>query len=273
MIRSTPLLLAGCLAASSLILAPSSLLFAAPAATTAPTTTPARTAAEAGRVDALLDKLDARGKKLSDFTADLKLTTIDNSLGDESARLGHVAYQRKADGSARLRVVFDQKILGDNPPKKERLEYLLADGWLIERDYRLKKEISRQVAKPGEKVNLLKLGEGPFPLPLGQDKAEVHKLFTVQWIAPAEGDPAGSAHLQLVPRPDSQFSRKFQSLDVWVSADSDMPVRIQTVDRNGATTTTTDLSHVQVNTNPPEDTFRLEKLPEGWQRIDEPFAE
>ena len=28
--------------------------------------------------------------------------------------------------------------------------------------------------KPGEKLNLLKLGEGPFPLPIGQKKEDVY---------------------------------------------------------------------------------------------------
>jgi hypothetical protein len=266
-----PRLAAGLTLLGSFTLHPSSLLFADPPATT---TAPAAAAdPNAAAIDALLDTLDARGKTLADFTADLKLTTIDNSLGDESARLGHVAYQRLPDGQARLRIVFDQKILGDNPPKNEKLEYLLAGGWLIERDYRLKKEISRQVARPGEKMNLLKLGEGPFPLPLGQDKREVHKLFEVKLLPAASDDPAHTAHLQLLPRPNTQFSRKFQSIDVWVAADGGMPIRIQTTDRNGATTTTTDLSHLQVNTSPPAATFTLDKLPEGWQRIDEPFSE
>ncbi len=42
----------------------------------------------------------------------------------------------------------------------ERKEYLLNDGWLIDRDYRGKNEANRQITKPGEKVNLFQLGKG-----------------------------------------------------------------------------------------------------------------
>jgi hypothetical protein len=250
----------------------------APAPTTsgeAPTSAPSDSAASAddAKIDALLDRLDVRGKQLSDFSADLKLSTIDNTLGDESARLGTIAYQRRPDGTARLRVVFDKRILGDKPPRNEKLEYLLDDGTLIERDYRLKKEITRQIAKPGDKTNLLKLGEGPFPLPLGQDKRDVHALFDVKLIPASKEDPADASHLQLLPKAGTRLARKFQSIDVWVSGANDMPIRIQTLDVNGATTIITDLVDIRVNSHLPNSAFTPSKLPEGWQHIDEPFTE
>ena len=40
-------------------------------------------------------------------------------------------------------------------------------------------DTNRFRARPGEKVNLLKLGEGPFPLPIGQPKEDVHREFIV----------------------------------------------------------------------------------------------
>ncbi len=240
--------------------------------TTAPTSAPTASA-EASKIDALLDRLDVRGKELSDFSADLKLSTVDNTLGDESARLGSITYQRRPNGVARLHVVFNQRILGDKPPRNEKLEYLLDDGTLIERDYRLKKEITRQIARPGDKTNLLKLGEGPFPLPLGQDKRDVHAQFDVKLIAQAKDDPAKTSHLQLLPKSGTHLARKFQSIDVWVDAETDMPVRIQTIDVNAATTIITDLLNIRVNTHLPDSAFTLSKLPEGWQHIDEPFAE
>ena len=39
---------------------------------------------------------------------------------------------------------------------------------------------------------VLELGEGPFPLPIGQAKEDVKKMFDVEIIPAAEGDPAGT---------------------------------------------------------------------------------
>jgi outer membrane lipoprotein-sorting protein len=225
-------------------------------------------------IDAWLDRLDARGKNLDNFAADLRLTETDNSTMLSTTRLGTVVFQRPKEGDARMKITFDKKIADENgPPLNEKIEYVLKDGWLIERDYRLKKQISRQVVRPGEKINLLKLGEGPFPLPIGQDKQKVHKQFDVKIIPPAKDDPADSAiHLQLIPKRGSQFERKFGSIDVWVDAKTDMPIRIEAVDRNGTTTRTTDLDHLKVNATLGASAFDLPSLPEGWERYEEPYG-
>ncbi len=225
-------------------------------------------------VDAWLDRLDARGKNLNNFTADLRLTETDNSTMLSTTRLGTIVFQREKKGDARMKITFDKKIVSeDRPPLNEKIEYVLKDGWLIERDHRLRKQISRQVVRPGEKINLLKLGEGPFPLPIGQDKQQVHEQFDVKLIPPAKEDPAASAvHLQLIPKSGSQFERKFSSIDVWVNGKTDMPIRIEAVDRNGTTTRTTDLDHLKVNTPLPASAFDLPPLPEGWERYEEPYG-
>jgi outer membrane lipoprotein-sorting protein len=225
-------------------------------------------------IDTWLDRLDARGKNLDNFTADLRLTETDNSTMLSTTRMGNVVFQRQKDGDARMKILFEKKIVADDrPPLNEKIEYVLKDGWLIERDYRLKKQISRQVVRPGEKINLLKLGEGPFPLPIGQDKKEVHQQFDVKIIAPDKDDPAASAvHLQLTPKRGSQFERKFSSIDVWVDGKTDMPLRIEAVDRNGTTTRTTDLEHMKVNATLAATAFDLPSLPSGWERYEEPYG-
>jgi outer membrane lipoprotein-sorting protein len=225
-------------------------------------------------INAWLDRLDARGQNLDNFAADLRLTETDNSTMLSTTRLGTVVFQRQKDGDARMKILFEKKIVAeDRPPLNEQIEYVLKDGWLIERDHRLKKQISRQVVRPGEKINLLKLGEGPFPLPIGQDKKQVHEQFEVKIIPPAKEDPAGSAvHLQLAPKRSSQFERKFSSIDVWVDGKTDMPIRIEAVDRNGTTTRTTDLNHLKVNIKLNASAFELPPLPAGWERYEEPYG-
>src|SRR5437764_1492444 len=152
-------------------------------------------------LDAVLDALAARGKDLKDFSADVALHTADNRTGEDSAQIGKVVYDA-ANGNSRIRVSFDKKETetgdGKRMTQKQRLDYVLEGGWLTDRDYQKKLEVRRQVLKPGQKMNLLKLGEGPFPLPIGQDKDEVKKQFEASKIPAAADDAKATVHITLV---------------------------------------------------------------------------
>jgi hypothetical protein len=212
-------------------------------------------------VDDVLDALDRRGKELNDFTANVTLTDTDTALGNETRLSGKIWMQRLGRDDARLRVNFDRRE-ANGQVRGERQEFMLAGGQLTERNYVDATEIRRQVLKPGQKMNLLKLGEGPFPLPLGQDKADVHEMFEVKKIAPATDDSPGTVHVQLTPKPASQFADRFATIDFWVDPQSRMPVRIVTQDPNGTTQRTTELKDVKVNANLTERDFQLEPIDE-----------
>jgi len=202
-------------------------------------------------VDPILDALDQRGKSLKEFTADVTMSTTDTSVGNTNTRLGHVLFQKKGDsGDARMHVTFDSQVKknGTKPMlMKYKLEYILNDGVLLDYDFEKKLGTRRQVAQPGQKVNLLKLGEGPFPLPIGQSKQDVHRNFIVSKIAPAPDDPPSSTHLQLKPIRGTSMARHFSKIDIWVDPKSNMPVRIDTLDATGSEERTTQFSNVQVN--------------------------
>jgi hypothetical protein len=227
-------------------------------------------------VDTILDALDARGKDLSDFTAAVTLATTDTAIGNETRQIGRIWMQRlggAAGGDSRLRVLFDRKEVNDKVTS-ERQEYQLAGGMLVERNYTDRREVRRQVLKPGQKMDLLKLGEGPFPLPLGQDKADVHRMFNVAKIAPANDDPPGTIHVQLKPKPGTQFEDKFASIDFWVDPTSRMPVKIVTEDPNGTTQRTTELKEIAVNAKLADKDFELPAINEGeWTIRQQTFDE
>src|SRR6185295_13773023 len=96
------------------------------------------------------------------------------------------------------------------------------------RNYKKTTQVTRTVLQPGEKMNLLKLGEGPFPLPIGQKKEDVYRLFDVKQIAPNPKDPPDSIHLQLKPKPGTAFARRFGMIDVWVDRKTHFPAKIRT---------------------------------------------
>jgi len=223
-------------------------------------------------VDDVLDALRDRGQDLKDFVAKVRLTATDETSGDSTTRIGQLVYQKKADENARIRITFTQLKQGDRITAKKQ-EYLLDKGHFIDRDYQKQLEVNRQVTRPGQKLDLFKLGEGPFPLPLGQDKAEVHKAFEVTKAAPAKNDPANSVHLVLTPKPDTKLARKFKTIDVWVDLKTHMPVRIATIDTQETTENTTDLDVTSVNGGVKDEEFTLPEVDNSWNRHDEPYAE
>ena len=224
-------------------------------------------------IDQVLDAMDARGKDLKDFTAAVKLTEEDANVGTELARTGRIWLQRRGEGNDRVRVVFDKRVT-DKGTKPEKLEYVLADGWLLDRDYGRKLNVRRQVLRPGQKINLLKLGEGPFPLPLGQSKTDVHRMFEVKKIEPAPEDPKDTVHLQLTPKAGTEFADKFATIDFWADVNTRMPVRSASLDRNGTTIKTADLSDIAINQNLGEKDFTPEKVNEReWQMRETAFDE
>jgi outer membrane lipoprotein-sorting protein len=240
-------------------------------AASSPATQPGALTANSG-VDEILDALDARGKNLQDFSASVRLTDSDNTTGDSTINIGSVMLQRKGEDDARIRVAFTTKQLGDKIFTVDH-QYTLDNGLLTERDYQAKRETRQQVLKPGQKLDLFKLGQGPFPLPLGQKRQNVLTLFDVQKMDPAKDDPPATVHLQLTPKAGTQFASQFKTIDIWVDTASAMPRRIQTEDVNQTTTRTTDLTDVKINGGLSDKDFAQPPAPSGWDTIEGPFPQ
>jgi len=233
---------------------------AEPPALVNPVAAPGAAPAAAG-VDAVLDQLDQRGKSLEAFVADVELKEEDTTLAIETTRIGKLWYQKLPDGSIRMKVSFTDR-QNENARQPDPIDYVLENGRLIERQHAKKLEVRRQVVKPGEKLNPFKLGEGPIPLPIGQSKEEVKKLFEVKDVKPGKEDPAGTAHVMLRPRKDTSLARKFGLIDVWVDQTSHMPIKIETVDPKEEKVRTTLLKNIQVNPKLADADFTLPPIDE-----------
>ena len=227
-------------------------------------------------VDDILDALDARGKGFKSFSTDVKLEEETTDMGATTTRFGKVIYQDQGNGKARIRVSFDRIQHDDKKQVEEKLIYELIDGKLIERNYKTKSEVTQQVIRPGEKLDLFKLGQGPFPLPIGQPKEEVHKQFEVKKLEPEKDNPPppDSVGIELTPNADTKLARKLKWIKVWVDDKSHMPIQITTRDHNETMDRTTDLSNVQVNPNLSDQDFDLGKLPgSDWNVTNQPYED
>jgi outer membrane lipoprotein-sorting protein len=220
-------------------------------------------------VDDILAALDARGDNLQTLVADVSKSESDASLGEDpetaDKRIGRVVYEKRPDGDVRIRASFSEVQSGETS-RRERIEYVLSRGELIDRNYRGRVEITRVLNRAGEKLDLFQLGKGPFPLPIGQAREDVHAQFMVTKIAPADGDPENTVHLRLTPKPESRLSRDFASIDVWVDLTDHLPRRVETLNPTGTTLTRTTMNNVKLNEPVKDQDFELEKIdPDRWQ--------
>ena len=216
-------------------------------------------------VDDVLDALDQRGHDLKTLSAKVSMTDVDPNSGDVgTTHTGQLIYQDLGNGNARFRLLFEKKVSGKTI-QDQKHDYVFANGELTDRDYERKQQTTRQMLKPGEKMEIFKLN-GPFPLPLGQKKEDVHKNFDVIKSAPADDDPKGTIHLQLTPHAGTDLARQFTSIDLWIDPATDLPVRVKTLDANQTSQKITDLTQVKINVQVKDSDFKMDevKLNDGW---------
>lgn len=249
-----------------------------------PTTQPSATSIPVGAsevpTDDLLDAMEKVGVDMKSLKADVAMKESDPATGAESTRTGTIWLQRRGPGDTRGRVLFE-KVNANDRIVLEKIEYLLDGDWVIDRVYGRgegdasgKRETHRQIRKPGDKTDLLKLGEGPFPLPIGQSRDAVHEQFDVTKLLPDPTEKPGLVGLELRPRPSNRLSRRFEVINVWVDPHDAMPRVVETVAPDGGAVKTTTLSNVKINEGVTDADFTLPPIDEKeWTVTTEPFQD
>lgn len=271
-------LCAGCLSASasaSRASAASSSQSPTPSTTASPPPTNAQNPAIAW-----LEKLEARGEEIESFQAKVTYRRFKPLIGDRQTRLGEIAFldpnqakgkERGGEGGGpRFRIHFTRLIVGNALRRRETI-YVFDGRWLVSKYPDKKLFIKRQVVPPGEQLNPLKLGQGPFPIPLGQEREQVLARFRVQLIPPDKDDPPHTVHLRLTPReklPEDAPAARYERIDLWFHRETLLPRRIVALDDKGRKTTVI-LRDVKVNALSPKEAERLfEVMPPsgaGWR--------
>ncbi len=246
-----------------------------------PATTPATKLTNESSVDEILDALDVVGKTLTSLEADVSKSDIDAAAGDSITRAGVVLLGMSKAGDAKLRVTFNSVQRNEDAPRTGdavKQDYLLVDGWLNDSNFDIRKVVRYQVRPPGESVNLLGVGEGPFPLPIGQSKEAVHLQFDVKKL-PSPSDRANAIVLDLRPKDGTKLRKRFARIIVDVDAISCMPVRIETMDRDIDDPTdppslinVTTLTNIKLNLPLAADAFAAGPT-EGWDIETKPLDE
>jgi len=191
------------------------------------------------KVVRLLDELETRGRRLASYQAKVVYTREQKLLADKQTRVGRVVYQA-ADANAgrppRFAIRFDTLVV-DGALRERPRAYIFDGHWLAEVHGDTKQFIRREITAPNESYDPLQIGEGPFPLPLGQQRREVLELYEVSLIEPNAGDPNAARHLRLTPRPAAKQRHDFARVDLWYDRQTLLPVKIVTMDESNNITT------------------------------------
>jgi len=242
-------------------------------------------AGEIRTADDLLAALERADVGLRTLTAEIRFTKTFEIAGDEQVRQGRIAFADErsgvdgAEGARKFAVRFDSLRVGDRV--EEGSKTIVFDGVsLVEMDAESKTFIRRRVVRDGERMDPLKLGEGPLPLPIGQKREEILRRYDAMLLGSAEGlegederataDLArfarGAHQLRLTPRADVAAGEDLTEIRLWYTPEDGgglLPRMARTVNRAG------DVSLVQLrkvvrNGAVPAGMLDVGEAPAGW---------
>lgn len=190
----------------------------------------------------LLDAVEGVAAGMRDFRSAVTVETTDDVTGDTERRMGQVVLVQDTGKpeTRRFAVVLEKFIDGSGRADDRPVRYVYADGWLTEADFRERTLVRRQLARPGERYDPLKPGEGPVPLPIGQRREDVLRRFEASLAEVPESAslkrvPEPMVGLRLRPRP-GMADRDLVEATVWYDAGTLVPRGVEARRRNGRTT-------------------------------------
>lgn len=225
---------------------------------------------------ALLGALETADRDIRTLQAGVRYIRRMALQGDEQTRQGRLIFeQNPAEGGANrlFAVMFDTLYVGDRR-EKDRQEWVFNGEWLIERRPDRKQYVARQIAPPGERIDPLRLGEGPMPLPIGQRAADVLARYSAELVNPHSGiedEPGGVQEfvrgtVQLRLTPTSPSEDEFREVRLWYDEKTLLPRLAKTFTRSGDESFVM-LVNIRVNERVRGDVFTIEPPAEndGWE--------
>lgn len=212
-------------------------------------------------VDELLDALETADRGMRTFTAGIRYTKVFAEIegGDRQTWQGMLYFDARPEAPAagrdspgaeppptrkRFAVKFDTLIVGNR--KRDETKHLIFDGeYLVEKNAAEKQFLKRRVVAKGERTDPLRIGEGPFPLPIGQRKSEILKRLSAE-LRPfedglehlteqARARYADTVQLRLVPRAQARDARDLQEIRIWYRKSDLLPRLARTKSAEGST--------------------------------------
>jgi hypothetical protein len=185
------------------------------------------------QVEEILTRLETR--QLTDLKCNVDWSVRTPPEEDGILKSGDLWYRDEPAG-AKFKVEFRRQVSGQRRDQLDE-QHLFDGRWYVELQGRaeIKTVTRREIRAAEDRRNPYKLGEGAFPLPFGQKKADILREFEVTLLAASKTDPEKSDRLHLVPRKDTHTFKTYKSLDCWVARDgplAGLPVQVLCVKRD-----------------------------------------
>jgi hypothetical protein len=239
--------------------------------------------------DDLLNRLETSDKELKSLSAGMLYDRVFGLAGDRQVRKGQLHFidtkekddkGQPAPGSRKFAIKFESLKLGTQGWRPEEKTMVFDGHWLIEKMPAEKQVIKREVVPAGKAFDPLKIGEGPFPIPVGQKREDILKRFNAELLAAEDGivgnEPADTQklkefvtkakayQLKLTPKGEDQ---DFKEIRLWYSQQEGtgalLPVMARTVNQQDDVSIV-ELVKVKLNQEPPKEVFDAQ-APAGWQ--------
>jgi hypothetical protein len=244
-----------------------------PAATPpAPAVSPAAVA-DSAAVDPVVDKILTRleQREVKDLRAGVLWETGDMLDPDDVIKKKGEILFRQEDPVAKFKVHFTKKIVDKKAPDIDEQHLFDGHNYTI-LDAANKRIERREIRAPDDRRNPYKVGEGAFPLPFGQKKADILREFDVALAPASPKDPPETDHLRLTPRKGTSSERQYRAIEFWVRRDggdeAGLPVKVRTIQRGAAkgeeSFVNVTFSDVKLNTGLGVAPFTIEE-PDGYE--------
>ena len=223
------------------------------------------------KIDKILTRLEQR--EVSDLRASLKweLTYAIEEDEESNSKYGTIWYKQDQP-VAKFKVHFDQKVVGTTGRALDE-QHLFDGQWYVELQAQTKTVTRREIRRAGDTSNPYKLGEGAFPLPFGQKKADILAEFEVKLLPAKKSDPADTDHLKMIPRPGTNTERTYKTLDFWIAREgkqAGLPVKVLAGKKDGTGAVNSyieiSFSKIELNSGLSESIFKIE-VPKGYDEI------
>lgn len=243
---------------------------------------------EIGTADELLTALETADKSLRTLQADVahvkrESELVGNRVQEERGKLYYrVEPAAPGDANSQPRKKFQvdfEDLIFDNTRRKENHTFIFDGQWLVEKQPDEKQIFKRQLAPPGQTMDPLALGEGQFPIPIGQKKSRINERFDASIVPPQEEFPAppgsdpnnpppppdwvkDSYQLKLIPKKGTSEFRDYREIRIWYRKGDLLPRMARTVNIDDSSDDVV-LSQVVTNKDLPAGVFDT-SVPEGW---------
>jgi len=185
-------------------------------------------AADANKVDAILEQLNQETLKLVSYQSRIEYLFSQPLLDSQTLRVGDLYYQKTDSGSV-LRINFKTLKQDDEQEQKYIDQYVFDGHWLTHIDYQLKEVKKHQLADTNEPVDAFEMAGRNFPL-IGFTKTkELRKEFEIKLIETEQALPDDAIQLHLKVKTTSIYKDDYVYVDFWIDKKLTLPARIVAV--------------------------------------------